>query len=127
MTKSFFRASSFVIIFTTVIKIPASDFDLAKTLDSGQVFHWQKLDNGFVGAIGDCAVYVEQQGDLLRAKFGARNLDLLDRASFEQLVNSDFALDLLLATIWTSLPDDPAMGAVRAFRDGVGIIRHPKW
>ncbi len=26
-----------------LIEIPALDFDLAKTLDSGQVFHWEKL------------------------------------------------------------------------------------
>lgn len=75
--------SSFVIIFRTVIKIPASDFDLAKTLDSGQVFHWQKIDNGFVGVIGDCAVYVEQQEDVLRVKFGAGKLDRLNRSSFK--------------------------------------------
>ena len=34
-------------------KIRAPDFDLEKTLDSGQVFHWQKVGDGFVGAIGD--------------------------------------------------------------------------
>ena len=41
--------------------IRAPDFDLAKTLDSGQVFHWEKVGDGFVGAIGDWAVYVEQR------------------------------------------------------------------
>ena len=34
-------------------KIRAPDFDLEKTLDSGQVFHWEKIGDGFVGAIGD--------------------------------------------------------------------------
>ena len=38
-------------------KIRAPDFDLEKTLDSGQVFHWQKVGDGFVGTIGDRAVY----------------------------------------------------------------------
>jgi len=127
MTKSFFRASSFDIIFRTVIKIPASDFDLAKTLDSGQVFHWQKIDNGFVGAIGDCAVYVEQQEDLLRAKFGAGKLDRLNRSSFERLVTNYFALDHPLAAICASFPDDPTMRAARAFCRGLRIIRQPKW
>src|SRR5438876_12304900 len=50
------------------IEIPASDFDLAMTLDSGQVFHWEKADNGFVGTIGDWAVYIEECGELLRAR-----------------------------------------------------------
>ena len=36
----------------------APDFDLAKTLDSGQVFHWEKVGNGFVGTIGDLPIYV---------------------------------------------------------------------
>ena len=44
-------------------KIRAPDFDLEKTLDSGQVFHWQKVGDGFVGAIGDLPVYVEQRGE----------------------------------------------------------------
>ena len=32
-----------------MIQVPAPDFDLAKTLNSGQVFHWEKIDSGFVG------------------------------------------------------------------------------
>ena len=38
-------------------EICAPDFDLAMTLDSGQVFHWQKIGNGFVGAIGETAPF----------------------------------------------------------------------
>ena len=49
-------------------KIRAPDFDLEKTLDSGQVFHWQRTGNGFVGTIGDLPVYVDQDNDILRAK-----------------------------------------------------------
>src|SRR5205809_8034768 len=56
-------------------KIPALDFDLAITLNSGQVFHWENVDGGFVGAIGDRPVYVEQCGNLLKAQAGARKLD----------------------------------------------------
>ncbi len=110
-----------------MIKIPASDFDLAKTLDSGQVFHWQKMDNGFVGAIGDCAVYVEQQEHLLRAKFGAGKLDRLNRSSFKRLVTNYFALDHPLAAICASFPDDPTMNVARDFCRGLRIIRQPKW
>ena len=36
-----------------LVEIFAPEFDLAKTLNSGQVFHWQKIGDGFVGAIGD--------------------------------------------------------------------------
>ena len=50
-------------------KIRAPDFDLEKTLDSGQVFHWQKVGDGFVGAIGDLPVYVEQRGECFESSF----------------------------------------------------------
>ena len=46
-------------------RINSPDFDLAKTLDSGQVFHWQPHRAGFVGTIGESAVYVEQRKDEL--------------------------------------------------------------
>ena len=51
-------------------KIRAPDFDLEKTLNSGQVFHWQKVGDGFVGAIGDLPVYLEQRGEFLKVRFG---------------------------------------------------------
>src|SRR4051812_39364788 len=48
------------------IEIPVSDFDLAMTLDSGQVFHWEKAGDGFVGTIGDCPVDIEQRRNILK-------------------------------------------------------------
>ena len=51
-------------------RIEAPDFDLAMTLNSGQVFHWEKIGDGFCGMIGDRAVYVEQRGDILKVRFG---------------------------------------------------------
>jgi len=50
--------------------IRAPDFDLEKTLDSGQVFHWEKVGDGFVGSIGDRAVYVEQRAGVLKVRDG---------------------------------------------------------
>ena len=46
-------------------KITARDFDLEKTLNSGQVFHWEKHGKGFVGTIGDSALYTEQRDERL--------------------------------------------------------------
>ncbi len=51
-------------------KIRAPDFDLEKTLDSGQVFHWEKNGDGFVGAIGNLPLYIEQRGEFLKVRFG---------------------------------------------------------
>ena len=121
-------------------KIRAPDFDLEKTLDSGQVFHWQKVGDGFVGAIGDLAVYLEQRGDVLRSKMegsGApatlRTRCAIKRGSREpappvvDLVARYFALDHPLAEICDSFPKDPVMNAARGFCRGLRIIRQPKW
>ena len=48
--------------------VAAPDFDLALTLDSGQTFHWESLGAGFVGTIGERAVYVEQRGSVLKVR-----------------------------------------------------------
>jgi len=110
-----------------VIKIRAAEFDLAKTLDSGQVFHWEKVGNGFVGTIGDRAVYVEQRKNALTAWTSREKLDGLKPSSLRRLVTSYFALDHPLAEICASFPEDPVMDAARQFCRGLRIIRQPKW
>lgn len=99
-----------------LIEIRTPDFDLEKTLDSGQVFHWEKVDGGFVGTIGERASYVEQRGQELRATRGS-----------SQIVANYFALDHPLANICRSFPRDPVMDAARKFCRGLRIIRQPKW
>src|SRR5436305_904520 len=96
--------------------ILAPDFDLAMTLGSGQVFHWENVSVGFVGAIGDRAVYLEQRGDSILVSYDC-----------EELVRDYFALDHPLAGICASFPDDPAMSAAKEFCRGLRIIRQPKW
>jgi N-glycosylase/DNA lyase len=120
-------------------EICAPDFDLAMTLDSGQVFHWQKIGNGFVGAIADCAVYVEQDGVVLKAKMegeapatpGSREKPEAGSQELAppvaKLIKHYFALDHPLAAICASFPNDPAMSAARHFCHGLRIIRQPKW
>jgi N-glycosylase/DNA lyase len=99
-----------------MIEIPAPDFDLAKTLDSGQVFHWEKTGRGFIGAIGVEPIYIEQTGEILRFA-----------GASEKLVRDYFALDHPLAEICASFPDDPVMSGARAFCRGLRIIRQPRW
>jgi N-glycosylase/DNA lyase len=120
-------------------KIRAPDFDLEKTLDSGQVFHWQRTCNGFVGTIGDLPVYVEQDNDILRAKVeGGAPATPRRRCATKigspelappvvDLVAHYFALDHALAEICDSFPKDPVMNAARDFCRGLRIIRQPKW
>jgi N-glycosylase/DNA lyase len=108
------------------IEIPASDFDLAMTLNSGQVFHWEKIGNGFVGTIGNLPVSVEQRGDLLEVPCGAMPPKSPERP-LSGIVADYFALDHPLAEICASFPDDPVMNAARLFCRGLRIIRQPKW
>src|SRR5213080_2852819 len=109
-----------------MIGISAPDFDLTMTLDSGQVFHWQKMGNGFVGMIGDLPVYVEQCAEVLKVSGGeapARS----PRRPLRRIVAHYFALDHSLAEICEAFPKDPIMTAARDFCRGLRIIRQPKW
>src|ERR1700731_4349689 len=117
-----------------MIEIPVPDFDLAKTLDSGQVFHWEKIGNGFGGTIGDQAVYVEQRGDVLKIRPGQTQRDCFKwsgTGSEERIVGRTvaryFALDHPLARICASFPQDETMKAASDFCRGLRIIRQPKW
>jgi len=110
-----------------LVEIPAPDFDLDKTLDSGQVFHWEKVGDGFVGAIGDLAVYVEQRGDVLKVCCGATPQPARRRRALPGIVGRYFALDHPLAEICDSFPRDPAMNAARDSCRGLRIVRQPKW
>src|SRR5438132_14003864 len=110
-----------------LIKIPAPDFDLAMTLHSGQVFHWEKTGNGFVGTIGDLPVYVEQDGRVLKVRCGATPQPTRETRMLPGIIAHYFALDHPLTEICASFPDDPAMNAARDFCRGLRIIRQPKW
>jgi N-glycosylase/DNA lyase len=107
-------------LLVTLTEISAMDFDLAKTLDSGQVFHWEKIGNGFGGTIGDRAVYVEQRGNILRVRAG-------EARALPRIVARYFALDHPLAQICASFPQDETMKAASDFCRGLRIIRQPKW
>ena len=120
-------------------KIRAPDFDLEKTLNSGQVFHWQKVGDGFVGTIGDLPVHVKQRGCTLRVEMEGRapatpGSGRADNPGSQELappwvkiVARYFALDHPLAEICESFPKDPVMNAARDFCRGLRIIRQPKW
>ncbi len=110
-----------------LVEIPAPDFDLAMTLDSGQVFHWEEYGEGFVGAIADMAVYVEQRGNVLKVRAGETPTRSPQRRPLSRMVANYFALDHPLAEICAAFPDDQIMEAARNFCRGLRIIRQPKW
>lgn len=97
-------------------RLLAPEIDLEKTLNCGQVFHWQRHARGWIGTIGEAAVYVEQHGGAL--KFAG---------AVASTIRSYFALDHSLGQICESFPDDAAMNAARDFCEGLRIIRQPSW
>ena len=109
------------------LEIGAPDFDLAMTLNSGQVFHWELADRGYVGTIGDLPVYLEQAGKVLKVSDSVHELECIMHSRLKQIVSNYFALDHPLAEICQSFPDDPAMNAARDFCRGLRIIRQAKW
>ncbi len=110
-----------------LIEISAPAFDLAMTLDSGQVFHWEKAGNGFIGAIGERAFYVEQDRALLKVRCAGTAQPARETRALPEIIRNYFALDHSLAEVCASFPDDPVMNAARDFCRGLRIIRQSKW
>ncbi|HJT82153.1 MAG TPA: DNA glycosylase [Chthoniobacterales bacterium] len=116
------------------LQLHAADFDLHKTLNSGQVFHWEPDGGGFYGLIGDLPLYIEQAGERLRLKVapassgcGNASSAKTDRPDAAATVRHYFALDHRLNDICGSFPDDPIMNAAAEYCRGLRIIRQPKW
>ena len=99
-------------------KLQVKDFDLAATLDSGQVFHWHRVGTVFWGTIGTTAVTVQQPDS---------NTLLLSEGSAD-LVKRYLGLDHDLAAIRRTLPkrDKPLQQALK-FAPGLRIMHQPKW
>ena len=96
--------------------VPAPHFDLEKTLNSGQVFHWTRHGRGFVGAIAENFVYLEQEGESIQVFPGQA-----------KLASRYLALDHLLPEILKTFPTDPVIKVAMEFCRGLRIIRQPYW
>jgi N-glycosylase/DNA lyase len=101
---------------TRLRSVPAPHFDLEKTLNSGQVFHWTRHERGFVGAIAENLVYLEQLGD---------SIQVFPEQS--KLSAHYFALDHPLPEILETFPTDPVIKVAVEFCRGLRIIRQPHW
>lgn len=100
------------------LSIPVRHFDLEATLDSGQVFHWQRLGNGFAGAIGELPVWMAQTGESVLEVSGPG----------APAVAGYLGLDHPVEEIWRSFPiGDAVLGRALAFSPGLRILRQPAW
>jgi N-glycosylase/DNA lyase len=89
---------------------------LELSLNSGQAFHWLREGNGWLGAIGEAAVYLEQ-----------RDHELWVNAGAESAAAHYLALDHPLESIEESFPKDPVTQEALVFCRGMRILRQPKW
>jgi N-glycosylase/DNA lyase len=97
-------------------RIAAKGIDLAKTLNSGQVFHWTQHGKGFVGAIDQKPCYLEQSGNQLLV-----SSDLISQA------RRYLALDHRIDEIHGTFPNDPTLSAAARYGAGIRILRQPVW
>src|SRR5205814_8214511 len=104
------------------LTIDAPDFELAKTLNSGQVFHWQANGGGYYGLIGDRPVFVRQEGSTLSAKVasagGPWGKDHRRAVDATATIRHYFALDHKLTEICRSFPKDSIMDAAADYCRG---------
>lgn len=100
------------------VTLDAPGFDLAATLESGQVFHWHREGNTFHGLIGHVPVWVRQSApNVVEAQAGA-----------EALVASYLALDHDFTKIRRTLPKgDTHLRRALKYAPGIRILRQPKW
>src|SRR4051812_20631310 len=99
-------------------------FDLAATLESGQVFHWDREGAAsgrgvvFAGLIGEMPVRIEQTGpDTLMVHEGEAGV-----------VARYLALDHDLKAMQRTLPkDDGHLRRALKFAPGIRILRQPRW
>ncbi|MES2706595.1 MAG: DNA glycosylase [Verrucomicrobiota bacterium] len=101
------------------IRLTGWPFDLAATLNSGQVFHWHRLeDGGFAGLIGRTPALISQPSpDTLLCTRGTA-----------ALVRRYLALDHDLHALTATFPaDDEGLRRAVAWCPGLRILRQPSW
>ncbi len=98
----------------------ASPFSLDYTLESGQLFRWQKRGEWWYGVLGDSVLKVRQEGEVLRCSSSSERLG-------SAFVTSYFRLDEDLEHILATLTKDEVISrAVERFY-GLRLVRQDRW
>jgi len=104
----------------TEILLRVRDYDLAATLDSGQVFRWQEQNGSWNGVIGRRRVRLRQFENGILAETGRPVKDWNWLCDFLQT-------EIELESILKTFPDDePMRGAVAACH-GLRVLRQDPW
>ncbi|OGW86819.1 MAG: hypothetical protein A3C35_05335 [Omnitrophica bacterium RIFCSPHIGHO2_02_FULL_46_11] len=104
------------------ISVKVSDFNLAATIESGQVFGFTKNSGReYEGSLFGVSVRLKQERDLLRvATFEKSSIS-------EAILKNYFDLNQDLTSVYQILSEDPRLApALRAFK-GLRIIRQEPW
>jgi N-glycosylase/DNA lyase len=99
--------------------IKAGLFDLKHTLDSGQVFSWQRTEGQYLGVIQGRAARIAQAGDTLDYAFSANGS--------AEIIRDYFRLDDDLETIYAELNKDPVLAKATQKYPGLRLIRQEPW
>jgi N-glycosylase/DNA lyase len=104
----------------TEIFLRVRDYDLAATLDSGQVFRWRRNEDSWEGIIGKQFVRLTQTQDGIRAQTAAPVADWRWLRNFLQTETD-------LAAVLKTFPDDEPMRAAVAACRGLRVLRQEPW
>ena len=102
------------------ILLPVRDFDLAATLDSGQVFRWRPSGGSWHGVLRNHRLSLTQTdtGIQVRAEAPVESWRFL---------HEFLQTDIDLAAILKTFPDDPPMNAAIAHCRGLRLLRQDPW
>jgi len=102
------------------ILLPVRDYDLTATLDSGQVFRWQRIENSWHGVIGEHFVQLTPTEAGIHAETTGRveNWDWL-----RNFLQSEIDLPAILKTF----PEDAPMRDAVAACCGLRLLRQDPW
>ncbi|HZF01871.1 MAG TPA: DNA glycosylase [Methylomirabilota bacterium] len=102
------------------IILPVRDYDLAATLDSGQVFRWQRIGNSWIGVVGKKFVRLTQIENGIRAETAAPIKNW-------QWLRDFLQTEIDLAEILKTFPDDAPMNNAVAACRGLRVLRQDPW
>ncbi len=97
-----------------------SDYDLAAALASGQAFRWRQVGDAWEGVVAGRWVRLRQAGDALHAKTAEPQTDWRWLCDYLQL-------DVNLAAVLATFPDDEPMRASIAACRGLRLLRQEPW
>jgi N-glycosylase/DNA lyase len=100
--------------------LPVRDYDLDATLDSGQVFRWQKQNASWCGVIGKHPVRLTQTSGSIRAVTATP----VENWNF---LNEFLQTEIDLTGVLKTFPEDEPMRAAVAACPGLRLLKQDPW